>query len=408
MPKPRFRTRLFATLVLFAFVPAIVLTLAWSAMAARMLPQLSGAAAWEQVAESGSRAARLAREAPGSAAARKALNEHEQLLGESRVQARRFSFLSQRAAVLFLVVGLVLTLVVSFIASRVAGHLSRQLSRPLLELVGWTERIAKGERLPLPLQSESKGAPEFGVLRERMRKMETDLDTGRQSVIEAERLSAFRESARQVAHELKNPLTPIRFAVATLRQKVGPELREIVEVLDAESARLEAMARHFAQFGRLPEGPTSEVDLADLARETIRTTLPPSVTHEIQAQADAPHVRGQHDALMRALSNVLLNAVDATAGCGHIVTRIASRNGEVTLAVRDNGTGIAAEVLDRIWEPYVTAKTGGTGLGLAIVKQTVLSHGGRVAATSALGEGTEILMHFPAYSAQSTEPAGAQ
>jgi len=159
VPKPRFRTRLFATLVLFAFVPAIVLTLAWSAMAARMLPQLSGAAAWEQVAESGSRAARLAREAPGSAAARKALNEHEQLLGESRVQARRFSFLSQRAAVLFLVVGLVLTLVVSFIASRVAGHLSRQLSRPLLELVGWTERIAKGERLPLPLQSESKGAP---------------------------------------------------------------------------------------------------------------------------------------------------------------------------------------------------------------------------------------------------------
>jgi len=408
VPKPRFRTRLFATLALFAFVPAIVLTLAWSGLAARMLPQLSGAAAWEQIAESGSRAALLAREAPGSPEARQALDDHAQLLGESRVQARRFSFLSQRAAVLFLVVGLFLTLAVSFIASRVAGHLSRQLSRPLLELVGWTDRIAKGERLPLPQLSESKGAPEFEVLRERMRQMEADIETGRRSAIEAERLSAFRESARQVAHELKNPLTPIRFAVATLRQKVAPELRETVEVIDAESARLEAMARNFAQFGRLPEGPTSEVDLNDLARETIRATLPSTMTHELIADPDAPHVRGQHDALMRALANILLNSVDATSGRGHLTARVSARNGEVTLAVRDNGIGIAADALDRIWEPYVTAKTGGTGLGLAIVKQTVRAHGGRVSATSVPGEGTEIFMHFPAHTAEPTAPAGEQ
>jgi two-component system nitrogen regulation sensor histidine kinase NtrY len=400
VPKPRFRTRLFATLALFAFVPAIVLTLAWSALAARMLPRMSGAAAWEQIAESGSRAVRLAREAPGSAGAQRALREHEALLGESRVQARRFSYLSQRAAVLFLVVGLFITVAVSFIASRVAGHLSRQLSRPLLELVGWTERIAKGERLPLPQLSESRGAPEFEVLRDRMRQMEADLETGRRSAIEAERLSAFRESARQVAHELKNPLTPIRFAVATLRQKVAPELRETVEVLDAESARLEAMARNFAQFGRLPEGPTSEVDLADLARETMRATLPPSMTQELRAEPNVPLVLGQHDALMRALANVLLNSVDATSGRGHVITRVSVRNDEVTLAVRDNGIGIAAAALYRIWEPYVTAKTGGTGLGLAIVKQTVLAHGGRVSATSAPGEGTEIRMHFPALLAE--------
>jgi signal transduction histidine kinase len=408
VPKPRFRTRLFATLALFSFVPAIVLTLAWSGLAARMLPQMSGAAAWEQIAESGSRAAKLAREAPGSPEARQALDDHAQLLGESRVQARRFSFLSERAAILFLVVGLFLTLAVSFIASRVAGHLSRQLSRPLLELVGWTERIAKGERLPLPQLSESKGAPEFEVLRERMRQMEADIETGRRSAIEAERLSAFRESARQVAHELKNPLTPIRFAVATLRQKVAPELRETVEVLDAESARLEAMARNFAQFGRLPEGPTSEVDLADLARETMRATLPSTMTHELIADPDAPHVRGQHDALMRALANVLLNSVDATSGRGHLITRVISRNGEVTLSVQDNGIGIAADALDRIWEPYVTAKTGGTGLGLAIVKQTVRAHGGRVSATSVPGEGTEIFMHFPAYVAEPSVPTREQ
>jgi len=396
---PRFRTRLFAILALFAFVPAIVLTLAWSGVAARVMPRMSGIGAWEQVAESGEQAIRAAREIPGTDAAEVILRTHEEQLGEARVQARRFGFLAERAAVLFLVAGLVLLAILTLVASRVAGHLSRQLSRPLDELVGWTDRIARGERLPLPTESEARGAPEFGTLRDRMRIMSAELDAGRRTAIEAERLAAFRESARQVAHELKNPLTPIRFAVATLRQKVPPELRETVEVLDAESARLEAMARNFAQFGRLPEGPTSEVDLADLARETIRTTLPPTMTHEIIVTGNAPVVVGQHDALQRALGNVLLNAVDATGGTGRVTVRLEGRNDTVTLAVRDNGCGIAPEALARIWEPYVTAKTAGTGLGLAIVKQTVVAHGGRVDAASTRGEGTEILLHLPAATA---------
>lgn len=403
VPQPRYRTRLFMILVLFAFVPAIVLTLVWSGIAARVVPRMSGEGAWEQVATSGTKAIDAARRAPGAPETEAALAEHEAQLGESRVQARRFSFLAERAALVIIFQGLLIVAVLGFLASRVAGHLSRQLSRPIVELVGWTERIARGERLPLPTEHDNRGAPEFNVLRERMREMAADLEAGRRSAIEAERLAAFRESARQVAHELKNPLTPIRFAIASLRAKVAPELRETVEVLDAESARLEAMARNFAQFGRLPEGPTSDVDVADLARECIRSTLPPSMTNEVLSDGDAPLVRGQHDALLRALANVLLNAVDATAGRGHVAVRVVSRNGTVTLAVRDNGIGIAPDALDRIWDPYVTAKTGGTGLGLAIVKQTVVSHGGRVDAVSTPGEGTEIRLHFPAAPAASSE-----
>ena len=383
-------------LALFAMVPSIVLTVAWSGLAARVLPLMSGIGAWEQVAESGELAIQAVRANPASPEAVAALRAHEERLGESRVQARRFSFLAERAAVVVAVVGLFLLAVLALLASRVAGHLSRQLSRPLDELVGWTDRIAKGDRLPLPSETEPRGAPEFGVLRDGMRTMAADLETGRRAAIEAERLSAFRESARQVAHELKNPLTPIRFAIAALRHKVAPELRETVEVLDAESARLEAMAKNFAQFGRLPEGPTSAVDLADLARETIRSTIPETMRSEVIADGNAPLVMGQHDALMRALANVLLNSVDATAGRGSVTVRVSARNDGVTLAVHDNGIGIAADALDKIWDPYVTAKTGGTGLGLAIVKQTVVAHGGRVDAASTPGEGTEIRLHFPA------------
>lgn len=396
MPTPRFRTRLFLILALFTFVPAVVLTLAWSGVTARILPRLSSVGAWDQVAATGEAAVRAAREAPRAARTDSLLTEHVEELGEARVQARRLSFLLNQTSVLLFVTGLALMVLLSFIASRVAGHLSRQLSRPLDELVGWTDRIARGERLPLPDEDEQKGAPEFGVLRDRMRAMAADLEAGRRSAIEAERLSAFRESARQVAHELKNPLTPIRFAVATLRQSVGPELRETIEVLDAESARLETMAKNFAQFGKLPEGPTADVDLAELARDSARSALPRTVTHEVKTDGGPFLVRGQYDALQRAVTNVLLNAVDATEARGNVSLRVSGRDGTVSLAVRDDGIGIPAERLDRIWEPYVTTKTGGTGLGLAIVKQTMVSHGGRVDASSAPGEGTEIRLHFPA------------
>ncbi|MCE9601700.1 MAG: HAMP domain-containing histidine kinase [Gemmatimonadetes bacterium] len=405
MKHPRFRTRLFLILALFALVPAFVLTVAWSYAAAATLPYVSGSGAWERIAVSGQRAVDLARSEPGSAAATAALAEHEQMLGESRMQARRFGLLTRIALPRVVIAGLVLLAILTLLATRVAGHLSRQVSRPLDELVGWTERIAKAEPLPLPALGEAKGAPEFGVLRTRMRQMAADIEAGRRSAIEAERLSAFRESARQVAHELKNPLTPIRFAVTSLRRSALPEQRDAVEVLETESSRLEAMAKSFAQFGRLPEGPTATVDLAELARETVRTTMPLEMQVRIDGD-DGVLVTGQHDALQRALANVLLNAVDATQRQGAVVVRVRSEGGEAVLTVRDDGVGIAAEQLQRIWDPYVTAKTGGTGLGLAIVKQTVVAHGGRVEAESEPGKGTEIRLRFPRAAPGPNAPGG--
>src|SRR5690606_4171226 len=110
----------------------------------------------------------------------------------------------------------------------------RQLSRPLDELVGWTGLIRLGR--PIPAQSEREGAPEFEVLRSGMRTMARELEAGRLRALEAERAEAFRESARRFAHELKNPLTPIRFAVDRLRRTAPPELADTVEVLAEESA----------------------------------------------------------------------------------------------------------------------------------------------------------------------------
>jgi signal transduction histidine kinase len=398
-----FRARLFVILSTFAVLPAAALTLMWSGTVREALPLVSGSARWERVAASGQAAIAAARRAPLTAAERAVVDTHEQELRTSLEQARRFQYLAPRVMRAVAVLALLGVLFVGIVGSRVAGHLSRQLSRPLDELVGWTERIARGE--PLPQGPPRRGAPEFEVLRRRMRKMARELEEGRARALEAERLNAFRETARQVAHELKNPLTPIRFAVERLRRDVPPELGETVEVLATESRRLEMMARDFAQFGRLPEGPASEVDVGELARYTARATVPPDVGVDVVVEHGVPMVRGHHDALARALSNVLINAVDACRGGGAIAVRVgqAEANGRpgVEIAVHDTGCGIAAEQLERIWEPYVTNKAGGTGLGLAIARQTIAAHDGVVSAASVLGRGTEIRFVLP------VTPAGA-
>jgi nitrogen fixation/metabolism regulation signal transduction histidine kinase len=389
-----FRARLFVILALFALVPSVVLTAAWGGATMRVLPRMSGAAAWDSAAVSGSSAVQLALQTPGSAEARAALERHQLELSSSVIQARRFEYLARQTGPALLAIGLMLLALLTYLASRGAGHLSRQLSRPLDELVGWTERIAHGE--PLPEHGGQRGAPEFGVLRDRMRVMADELQRGRAAAIAAERLEAFRESARQVAHELKNPLTPIRFAIARLRRDAPAELQETLDVLSTESERLEAMARSFSQFGRLPEGPMAALDLGDIAREAARTSVPESMTLAIETEERLPLVQGQHDALHRAFANVLLNAVEASNASGRLDVRVGRRGAQVVVAVRDHGCGIASERLPRIWDPYMTDKTAGTGLGLAIVKQTVMAHGGHAEADSTIGEGTEIRMVFPA------------
>jgi two-component system nitrogen regulation sensor histidine kinase NtrY len=399
MKQLRYRTRLIVILSLFAIVPAAVLTILWSGSASRAISLVGGRAAWESVATSGQAAITAVRSAPLDARQRQAIDAHERELNLSLEQARRFSFLANRSMRLVIIVGLFALVVFGFIATRVAGHLSRQMSRPLDEVVQWTGKIERGEPLPERTARVARGAPEFATLRDRMRDMADAIDAGRRKAAEAERLTAYRESARRVAHELKNPLTPIRFAVDRLRSTATPEQAELIEVLTIESKRLERIAKAFAEFGRLPEGPSSEIDVAELVRHST-ASVPPSVDVEVNAPDDLPRVMGHHDALAAALSNVILNAVDACGDSGAIrisasKSTLGSRSA-VAIEVADNGTGISPADIEAIWRPYVTHKPGGTGLGLAIARQAVLAHDGAVEASSTPGEGTQIRFILPA------------
>ena len=392
MKRLSFRARVLISLVLFALIPSSFLLLGGAELVRNALPVLSGRAPWEHAANTGRRAIAAARAAGLTPGQEAAVAEHEQVLANSLEQASRVGYLISRIVVIAAAVAAIGIALLALIASRTAGHLSRQLSRPLSEVVEWTELIARGR--PLPEGPPRRGAPEFETLRRRMRKMASALAAARERELEAERLEAFRETARRVAHELKNPLTPIRLAVTSLRRASAGDTRltEYIEVLETESRRLELMARSFAQFGTLPEGTAAEVDLVELARAVVHSLSGEGVTVDVE-------VWDENVPLSRALTNIVINAVEASGETGLVVISVARRmiDGRpmVELRVRDTGAGIPPERLATIWQPYVTSKPGGTGLGLAIVRQTVLAHHGLVDASSTKGEGTEIVMALP-------------
>ena len=392
-----YRTRLFLILSLFALVPAAMLTVLWGVTLGSALPMVTGRAGWDSVAATGRRAIAAARTAPLTRSQRTAFAAHERELGASLEQAERFNYLVRRGSEVIVATSVIVLAAIGFGASRVAGHLSRQLSRPIDELVDWTELIRRGEQLPSA--PRRRGAPEFEILRQRLKMAAVALDLGRQRALEAERLRAFRESARQVAHELKNPLTPIRFAIDRLRRSAPPDLAETIEVLAIETERLERTARSFAQFGRLPEGPPSRIDVGEMVRYSANATVPPGMTLDLRIAESLPMILGYHDALAGAISNVLLNAVDACDGRGNVLVLVATASLQgrpaVSISITDDGPGIGAQQLKRIWEPYVTNKAGGTGLGLAIARQAVWAHEGSVSARSDIGAGTTIEFVVP-------------
>jgi signal transduction histidine kinase len=225
--------------------------------------------------------------------------------------------------------------------------------------------------------------------------MASALERGRAQEIEAERLRAFRETARRVAHEMRNPLTPIRLAVAQLSRSAGAEHRDTVDVLVAESGRLEQLAREFTEFGRLPEGPAAPVDFTELLADLARTSLPSTMRARLDLDPATPVLLGHYDPLRRAFSNILRNAAEACAEQGELEIKATPDNGGgVRIEIRDHGPGVPSDLVERIFDPYFTGKAGGTGLGLALVKQTIEMHGGTISLVETPGGGATFLIRM--------------
>lgn len=403
IPRASFERRLLLALVLFSLIPSLILLGTGTYLLARVVELHSSPAAWEQVRASGQELIERA-EASGDPALASAAEGHREVLNFSLQQSRLWEYLNARALRIIPAFAALLALLLIWMALRSARGIARALASPINELVGWSALIGREQPLP-PRTVEEVGPGEFAVLREAFRRMADELAASRTRALEAERARTWVTMARGVAHELKNSLTPLQLALRSLERGSGsadPAAREPLEVATAEAARLEELARSFAHFGHLPEGPKSEVDLVEQLDYLLRTHLPASIEHELDAAPDVPRVTAHHDALSRAFANLLLNSAEAMGdGPGRISVALSSADGTVTVRVRDTGPGIPPEQLGRIWEPDFTTKTRGSGLGLAIVRQTVQAHGGTIRAANRPEGGAEFEVELPVAGARS-------
>ncbi len=325
---------------------------------------------------------------------RTALRDHTKTITRGTTLARRAEALRRYAAGGLALVTLLAALVLIGVSLQLARRWSRYLSAPIEELTGWVRRIE--QRTPLPERAANRSAPEFESLQNALREMSTALEAARQQELEKERLVAFREVARRVAHEIRGPLTSTRLAFDQLDRNRDSSLEHetAIEVLREENRRLEQMAREFSEFGRLPEGPAADIDLGQLLDSVIPATVPDEI--RINRSDDANLVvHGHYEPLRRAVQNLLRNAVEASGGEA-LDINARQRDGHIQLAIADHGPGITLDAREQIFAPYFTTKEAGTGLGLAIVKQTVEVHGGTVTVSDTPGGGATFTIDLPA------------
>src|SRR5213076_1947741 len=387
MPLP-FRQRIFVILVALTAVPTALAVVGWALAVRTVAPSAGARVALEEVAASARLMVDRMDTTHLSPPERAAFREHLEQLSNSVTLARRAETYLRYYAGGFAAVVFVLGALAVIAGVRVAGHLSRQLSRPIDELVGWTRLIRR--RMPLPAGPPTRGAPEFEALRQALRELATALEAARERELEAERLRAFREVARRVAHEIKNPLTAMRIAVDQVGRPAGPaDGRTVtaVEVLAAETQRLDQLAKEFSEFGRLPEGPKSEVDLVDLLTDLGKSAVPAEVAVTVHANGESCKLLGHYDPLRHAFANLLRNASEAMGGRGTIDVGVRRDGTGLAVTIADHGTGIPEEFRQRVFEPYFTTKGDGTGLGLALVRQTIEAHHGTITVEETPGGG---------------------
>ena len=387
-----FRQRILLILICLGAVPTAVAIFGWALTVRSTTPAAGALRAIEDVGASGRTLLQTLDSTRLSPPERKALADHAGTLNRALGRFQRVETFGRYYYAGLALVVLLVGATFLYASVRVGGHLSRQLSRPIEELIGWTTHIRRLE--PLPPDSPRRGAPEFEALRTALREMADALEQGRVRELEAERLRAFRETARRVAHEMRNPLTPIRLAVAQLSRSAAPTQREAIDVLVAESERLEQLAREFTEFGRLPEGPAAPVDLAELLAGLVRTSVPPTMRVTLALDPTLPVLLGHYDPLRRAFSNVVRNAVEACEARGAIELAARPEADGVRIEIRDHGPGVPPELAPRIFDPYVTAKTGGTGLGLALARQTVEMHQGTITVEPTPGGGATFVVRM--------------
>ena len=283
---------------------------------------------------------------------------------------------------------------------------SARVTRPIEKLAEGAREVAAG-RWEARVQVRSRD--EIGQLADAFNEMTRQLAEQRERLVQTERVAAWRELARRLAHELKNPLFPLQLTVENLqraRQQTPDQFDEVffesTATLRAELENLKTIVSRFSDFAKMPPPEFERVDVNELVRSTVKLFEPqlapvgrPPITPELYLDEGLPRPQADAILLRRALENLILNSLDAMPAGGTLTIRTAHRPGAVRLEVTDTGEGLTPEECARLFTPYYTNKRHGTGLGLAIVQSVVSDHNGRIEVESAPGAGATFRIELP-------------
>jgi len=224
-------------------------------------------------------------------------------------------------------------------------------------------------------------------------------------LLQAERQAAWGEVARRLAHEIKNPLTPIQLSAERLQYKLNSKLEEAdarllqraTQTIVSQVTAMKSMVNDFADYARGPALQLTHLDVHRLIKEVMGLYEANAVPITLDLQASRAEVNGDTTRLRQVLHNLLQNAQDALHGIAepHIKLSSSLEQGEIHLRVADNGAGFADKVLSKAFEPYMTTKSKGTGLGLAIVKKIIEEHGGRITIENNVDGGACVTVCLP-------------
>ena len=294
-----------------------------------------------------------------------------------------------------LIIGLLLSL---WVAARI--------TKPVSELSEGAREVAAGR---WETRIDVRGVDEIGQLGIAFNDMTRTLSVQRDRLLQTERVAAWRELARRLAHELRNPLFPLQITVENLQRAKQLDSKQFMEVfnestatLRVELANLNAIVGRFSDFSKMPAPAFTKVDVNEALRNIIRLFEPqfnvvgkPAIAAEYFLTEPLPEIDADAVLLHRAFQNLVLNALDAMPAGGTLTLRTSERSGHVVIEISDTGTGLTPEECSRLFTPYYTTKHQGTGLGLAIVQSVVSDHHGSVSVSSEAGHGTTFRIELP-------------
>ena len=287
-----------------------------------------------------------------------------------------------------------------------SGWAASRVTRPVEQLAEAARQVAEGN---WNTRVVVHSADELGALAQSFNRMTEELLQQRARLVQTERVAAWRELARRLAHELKNPLFPLQLTVENLvraRQQRPDQFdevfRESSSTLLAEITNLKTIISRFSEFSRMPQPQFQQIEINEIMHNVTRLLQVQLCLQErapieckLEFAEDLAPIAGDPELLHRAFSNLVLNAIDAMPLGGKLLLCTHQHGDRVMVEVADNGIGMTAEEHERLFTPYYTSKAHGTGLGLAIVQSVVSDHGGRISVHSEPGRGTRFIVELP-------------